>query len=471
METHAHGTILFERYEILASLGHGANSSVFKARDVLMDRLVALKIINKNSQLDASLLERFKQEGKLAGAIHHDGVAELYSVGTTNENQMFLVSEFIDGHTLAEKLAISQKLEFAVAAPIIIQVCAALSEIHKEGIIHRDLKPSNIMLKQSNANTTFQVKLIDFGIAKQIGQSPELTQASDVLGSVAYMSPEQIRHEELDPRSDIYSLACVFYELLEGQPPFQADSDLSILSKHLNEAPNLQNFAEQLKILLAKALSKRKDDRFSCAQEFAAAIQLCKISDKKSFCSTKQCSIVFSLVVLLLSCTAFFIFPAGRKTNHAYEFNKLNLSNDFERPTAMLFSQAKQAVENHELQNAESLMRQAFNAAVRRKQNSYILRIASASLMGYRSRNELAPSDYLDESCRVVFANPKDLKHNGDEIISTIALAEYCKYCGDKDRALKLARIAENWSNGPKAEGKGHDAALKLIKEIEAQKK
>ncbi|MBV8206279.1 MAG: protein kinase [Acidobacteria bacterium] len=216
------GTVLGGRYRILNILGQGGMGAVYKAEDVKLNRLVAIKVIRRELANDRSIMERFTQELVLSREVTHQNVVRLFDIGEADGID-FITMEFVEGEDLRSLLQRSGKLPPAEAAGIVAQICAGLQAAHAKGIIHRDLKPGNIMREASG-----RVVVMDFGLARTLG-GDGMTQSGALIGTFEYMSPEQSRSEHIDARSDLYTVGLIFYELLTGVSPYQADSAIASL--------------------------------------------------------------------------------------------------------------------------------------------------------------------------------------------------------------------------------------------------
>ncbi len=224
----ASGHLLAQRYEILSLLGEGGMGAVYKAKDVELSRLVALKVIRPDLARNRAILDRFKQELILATQVTDRNVVRIYDLGEA-EGIKFITMEYVEGEDLAHILHQRTKLPPHEAVLVIEQVCRALAAAHNVGVIHRDLKPQNIMWEKSG-----RILVMDFGLAKTL-EGERMTQTGAMVGTMEYMSPEQALAQNLDQRSDIFSLGLIFYELLTGQTPFRADSALASLIKRTQE--------------------------------------------------------------------------------------------------------------------------------------------------------------------------------------------------------------------------------------------
>jgi serine/threonine protein kinase len=251
--------------------------TVYKAFDLERKEWVALKVLFIEHLQSARATLRFEQEAKVAASLDHPCIAKVHRFGLTSSGQPYLVMEFLDGTTLAARIAQFGQLPVPDTLSIFLLVCDGLSHAHKNKILHRDLKPGNIMLV-AGSDETPAVKILDFGIAKILESSSiqplHLTQSRELLGSPFYMSPEQSKGEKLDQRSDLYSLGCVLYEALTGGPPHVGSTTLSTMLKRevdqplsLGEASLGRSFPEQLEAIVLKLLSYNPDDRYQSAEE------------------------------------------------------------------------------------------------------------------------------------------------------------------------------------------------------------
>ena len=222
------GTVLGERYEIVKMLGQGGMGAVYHAHDRELEREVALKVIRSDMAANPEILRRFKQELILARQITHKNVIRIFDLGQA-DGIKFITMEYIEGEDLQGLMRRKKKLEPAEAATIMAQVCRALEAAHNEGVVHRDLKPQNIMLDK-----TGRVYVMDFGIARSL-VTPGMTQTGALIGTPDYMSPEQAKGQTLDVRSDLFTVGIIFYEILSGQSPFEADTTMGKLWKRTSE--------------------------------------------------------------------------------------------------------------------------------------------------------------------------------------------------------------------------------------------
>jgi tetratricopeptide (TPR) repeat protein len=257
------GSVLGDRYEILKLLGEGGMGAVYKARDTELDRFVALKVIRPELAGNASILQRFKQELILARKITHRNIIRIFDLGVA-DGLRFITMEFVEGQDLASRIEERQKYTPEEAVKILRQVCAALEAAHAEGVVHRDLKPQNIMLDASG-----RVCVMDFGLARSM-EATGMTQAGTVMGTPAYMSPEQAKGVPADERSDLYSLAIIFYQMLTGEVPFKADTAFASMLLRTQGPPpppilREPTIPEALNDLILKALAVDPQDRYQSA--------------------------------------------------------------------------------------------------------------------------------------------------------------------------------------------------------------
>ena len=249
------GVVLAGRFIIESILGTGGMSTVYRGKDLSIGRTVAIKMLHQQPLTEDKEIQRFLLEAKTASAVSHPNVITIFDFGLTSIGQPYIVMDFIDGVSL-DQLIKEKVLDLKRTINIFVQVCDAMAAAHKKGVIHRDLKPSNIMLVKDD-NEKDMVKLVDFGMAKFIIESEDLklSKTGDLFGTPLYMSPEHFRSEKLDPSSDIYSLGCVLYEALSGQPPFNGISLYEVMNLHLNENPSHLPFLSPGKSLLPEVES------------------------------------------------------------------------------------------------------------------------------------------------------------------------------------------------------------------------
>ena len=257
------------KYRIVAQLGRGGMGTVYKAVDETLDREVAIKILNPELA-DTEIMNRFRAEATTLAKLNHPEIATIYEL-FRSETDLLMVMEFVRGETLdklSERLA---PLPPERAAHLVDKVLSALGHAHRAGIVHRDMKPANVMVTETGA-----VKIMDFGIARVRG-AEHMTIDGYMMGTPAYMSPEQVLGQDVDGRADLYSVGVMFYRLLTGTLPFKADTAIGMVQKQISDAPtplrlHRDGLPDWCEGLLQRALAKSPADRFQTAEEFQTAI-------------------------------------------------------------------------------------------------------------------------------------------------------------------------------------------------------
>ncbi len=258
-------------YRILEEMGRGGMGVVYKAEDTKLKRTVALKFLAPELTLDREAKERFIHEAQAASALEHNNICNIHEIGETDEGHLFIAMACYEGESLKSRIA-KGPLQFEVATDIALQIAQGLAKAQEKGIVHRDIKPANIFIM-----TDGTVKILDFGLAKLAGQA-RLTKTGSPLGTAAYMSPEQARGEEVDQRTDIWSLGVVMYEMLTGKLPFPGNYEQAIMYGILNQDPEpvttvRAKIPVRLERIVEKALAKSTDKRYQRADEIAAELQ------------------------------------------------------------------------------------------------------------------------------------------------------------------------------------------------------
>ncbi len=336
-------SLFAEKYEILEEIGKGGMGTVYRVKQVLLDKILALKVIPSH-YVNEQLAVRFQREAKTMASLDHPNLARISDFGIWL-NQPFMVMEYVDGPPLS-KLISERVIPPEQAVELFCQVLNGLQHAHEKGVLHRDIKPSNIMvLKEDGLNKAI---LLDFGIAKKIetedgvGRTQALTRTGEMIGSPLYMSPEQARGDKLTERSDLYSLGCALFESLTGTPPFVGKTAVETFFLHMEQTPPSlkeaalgREFAPGLEKVIRKLLAKNPEDRFSSALELKHALSLClhqeqqeipAVSIKKKAMPILPIALVALGSVLILSTVAF-VLQQGEKTA-LLNTKKMRIPND-----------------------------------------------------------------------------------------------------------------------------------------------
>jgi tRNA A-37 threonylcarbamoyl transferase component Bud32 len=262
--------VLNERYKVETTLGEGGMARVYRGTDEVLHRTVAIKVLADRYAEDDNFVTRFRREAQAAAALSHPNVVAVFDTGD-DDAAHYIVMEYVEGQTLSEVLKRGGPLDADRASAIAEDVATALQAAHERGLVHRDVKPGNVMVDSEG-----RVKVMDFGIARAAANDT-LTQTGTVLGTAAYLSPEQARGDSVDARSDIYSLGCVLFEMVAGRPPFTGDSPVSLAFRHVNEDPQPPSVYRpgvppQLEAVIMRALEKDPDRRYRSAEELRRAL-------------------------------------------------------------------------------------------------------------------------------------------------------------------------------------------------------
>jgi serine/threonine-protein kinase len=265
------GRILGNRYEIVEELGSGGMAVVYKGRDKFLDRPVTIKVLRSEFTLDDGFVRRFQREARAVASLSHPNIVSIYDVGQ-EENIHYLVMEYVHGYNLKTVIAREGPLAPERAVHIIRQICEATTHAHENNIVHRDVKPHNILITREG-----WAKLTDFGIAREV-TGATLTYTDSVIGSVHYLSPEQARGQLGDPKSDMYSLGVVLYEMLTGSVPYQGNNLIAVAIKHIQEEPEPPSrlngqISPQLEGVILRSIAKEPSQRFNSVREMSFYLQ------------------------------------------------------------------------------------------------------------------------------------------------------------------------------------------------------
>jgi serine/threonine-protein kinase len=266
------GELIGGRYEIEELVGTGGMSSVYRARDRVLERRVALKILHEHFSADPEYVERFRREARAIARLNHPNIVTVIDRGEFGKRQ-FIVFEHIPGENLKEVVEREGQLPVAQALALTHQIARGLAFAHQHGVVHRDVKPQNVLLDESGT-----AKVTDFGIARSLDPGEELTQTGTLLGTSDYIAPEQASGEPIDARSDQYSLGVLLYELLTGEVPYPADSFMAVAMRHLRDpVPSVRerrrDVPDRVDKIVARAMAKRPADRFPSTEAMMGAIE------------------------------------------------------------------------------------------------------------------------------------------------------------------------------------------------------
>jgi eukaryotic-like serine/threonine-protein kinase len=269
--------LLGDRYELDGVVGRGGMAEVYRARDIRLDRVVAIKTLRTDLARDHTFQARFRREAQSAASLNHPSIVAVYDTGedmATGSPVPYIVMEYVDGRTVRDLLQDDHRLLPERALEIISGVLGALDYSHESGIVHRDIKPGNVMVTRHG-----DIKVMDFGIARAMSDNQAtMTQTAQVIGTAQYLSPEQARGERVDARSDLYSTGCLMYELLTGRPPFTGDSPVAIAYQHVRENPVPPSVVDPeippwADAIVLKAMAKDPNDRYQSAAEMRMDVQ------------------------------------------------------------------------------------------------------------------------------------------------------------------------------------------------------
>jgi tRNA A-37 threonylcarbamoyl transferase component Bud32 len=272
------GELIGGRYELEELVGTGGMSSVYRARDTVLERRVALKVLHEHFSADPEYVERFRREARAIARLNHPNIVTVIDRGEFG-NRQFIIFEHIPGENLKEVVEREGRLPVAQALALTHQVARGLAFAHQHGVVHRDVKPQNVLLDESGT-----AKVTDFGIARSLDPGVELTQTGTLLGTSDYIAPEQASGQPVDARSDQYSLGVLLYELLTGEVPYPADSFMAVAMRHLRDpVPSVREHRpevpDRVDEIVAMAMAKRPEDRFPSTEAMMAAIEAALADD------------------------------------------------------------------------------------------------------------------------------------------------------------------------------------------------
>lgn len=271
------GVVIDKRFRIISRLGKGGMSSVFKAEHLHLQKLVAIKLLHPREYAREKSTERFQQEARVICTLNHPNIVKVYAFGLSENDQLYLAMEYLEGSDLAQKLKSEGKFAWPRVVSLSMQISEGLEQAHERGVVHRDLKPGNVIVQVDDKGQEV-AKIVDFGIARlnrrESGeQHASLTGQGNTCGTPAYMSPEQCRGESVDARTDIYSFGCLLFELLTGRPPFNARTSLEVMKMQIEQEPDsfealgVHKIPAELEAIVRKCMAKKPDDRYQSMAE------------------------------------------------------------------------------------------------------------------------------------------------------------------------------------------------------------
>ncbi len=271
------GVLLGGRYLIQQLIAFGGFGAVYRARQSEMEKEVAIKLLHRRYSIDIDAVKRFQQEARIISTLRHQNILAVYSMGT-HDDRIYMVMEFVHGKSMLDIVLDRGAMPWQAALPMLLQICRAMSYAHENDILHRDLKPANVLIsdEEKQEDGSPRVRVVDFGLAKLLGDGQRLTRTGEVVGDPHYMSPEQAQGKKLDRRSDIYSFGCLAYQLLTGVPPFEAESAVALLFKQVSEdpppIPEAISLPLALREIVVSAMEKDPSNRFQSFDDLADAL-------------------------------------------------------------------------------------------------------------------------------------------------------------------------------------------------------
>src|SRR4030066_391826 len=300
-------------YKIISQVGQGGMGVLYLAEDLELNRKAVLKFLPPDMMNDPETNLRFKREAQSAGSLSHPNIVTIYDVGV-HENKTFIAMEYVEGKTLREMIN-SDELTIERITDISVQICEGLNEAHSKGITHRDIKPENILIDEKG-----KVKIVDFGLAKIKNVSRGITKQDSTVGTLKYMSPEQIRNQNVDHRSDIWSFGVILYEMITGKYPFKGEHDASLFYSIINQSPEplaryKVNISEGFQRIINKSLDKDPETRYQHIDELLSDIRRekkesgeFKTGVRKSKRLKTKIQIIISAIAFVIICTALIIY-------------------------------------------------------------------------------------------------------------------------------------------------------------------
>ncbi len=384
------GQMIDNRFRVIRELGRGGTGTVYQVEQILLKREFAMKVLDPIQVTDESW-RRFQKEAQAAGRLDHPGFVKVHDFGLMDNQIPYFTMDLVSGDTLAERLRKQGSMSVATALPIFIQLCFALDYAHSQGVIHRDVKPSNISLMPLKDTSDEQVKILDFGIAKLVGvDTTSLTQVGSVFGTPFYMSPEQCMGQPVDLRSDIYSLGCVFYEMLTSAPPFTTANALTLMMQHQSDsAPSLKEasmggqFPAELEALIQKMLSKNPNERYQRLVDTAndlinlqqgkapSATIAKKIEEGSSRRKNKYIQVVAAVLLTAIVGTGLFYMQAKKQPDATASKTPVEASSEKVAPAVTPEEETVEDFDNHFKVDYADVVDEYFSSAVQQNGLSY----------------------------------------------------------------------------------------------------
>src|SRR4030065_1054179 len=312
---------IISHYKVISKLGEGGLGVLYLAEDLELNRKAVLKFLPPDMMNNPETNLRFKREAQSAGSLSHPNIVTIYDVGV-HENKTFIAMEYVEGKTLRELIK-SDELTLERITDISVQICEGLNEAHSKGVTHRDIKPENILINEKG-----KVKIVDFGLAKIKNVSRGITKQDSTVGTLKYMSPEQIRNQNVDHRSDIWSFGVILYEMITGKYPFKGEHDASLFYSIINQSPEplaryKANISEGFQRIIDKTLDKDPETRYQHIDELLSDLRREKkesgehnIDKRRTKKLKTKTAVIISTVALVILCSALVIFLINNPTKN-----------------------------------------------------------------------------------------------------------------------------------------------------------